>query len=355
MRYVKPLRKVLVTGSKAMMSSALRHQISQDKPLNKISQQYPIFFMHGFMGFSEMKVLNIKLFDYFNGVKNILEQMGYTVYCQSINPMLPAQKRATEWVKHIDKVLLDTRAEKIHIIAHNQGCLDARVLAATSSHHCKTPHHGELYGQNYSKHIASITSIAGPHLGTPLADPVYDDENNEIMIDIVGLIAMMTGSSNKTAKQTIDAMSRNYMLETFNPAIKVPNTIPCYTVVGNPANEQDLSSVFDISWQKIMDTAIEDGGGENDGFVPVSSARFDGNKTTLADSETLQWQNIGEVNADHIALVGIPMEFKENNKFSHLPMYVGLAQRIDKCYKNHIQLALQADGEWQRNSVLDPA
>ncbi|NRB39101.1 MAG: hypothetical protein HRU20_11640 [Pseudomonadales bacterium] len=356
MRYIKPLKKVILTGSKAMLSTALLKQNQHPKKIKHTNQEYPIIFMHGFMGFSERSVFNLTLFDYFNGAQNILKQMGYQIYAPSINALASVQERNNQWIKAIDDILLETGCEKVHIIAHSQGAIDARIIATPIVHHCRTPYHGELYGSGYGDHIASITSVAGPHMGTPLADPVYaDDEDGELMSDVINLIAMMTGKSHKSARQAMDFLSRKFMLDVFNPSMKVPNNIPCFTITGNPANKKDLSSLFDLTWQKLMDTAIEDGGGENDGFAPVSSARFDSCKTLLAGTDKLQWMHLGHVKADHMALIGIPAESSTHTNFSHQPLYVGIAQHTDSNFIQHMQLALQDNGHWQRQKITQPA
>ena len=355
MRYIKPLKKVLLTGTKALMFSALQQPISHHKKINNSEQIKPILFMHGFMGFTERKIMNVTLFDYFNGVHNILEHLGYRIYSPSVNSLASAHDRCNEWSQHIDNILLETGADKVHIIAHSQGAIDARILATSISNHCSTPHHGELYGRGYGEYIASITSIAGPHNGTPLADPIYtDDEDCELMLDAVNLIAMMNGSTVRKARQALDSLSRRYMQDVFNPAMKVLNTIPCFTVAGNPSDQKDLSFMFDLTWQKLMDTAIEDGGGENDGFVPVSSARFDNCHGLLAGTDQPQWQHLGDVNADHTALIGMQEEHLHQH-FNFQPLYVGLAQHSDSCFIDHMHLALQSDGEWQRQALNQSA
>lgn len=348
MRYVSPISKLVYTGSRAMYQSILREQLKPAPPKKPVSNEYPIFFMHGFMGFAEMKIFDIKLFDYFNGVKELLEQMGYTVFTKSVTPIAPPQDRAKEWARHITDVLQQTGAEKVHIIAHSQGCIDARVVAAPPTHSCTTLHGCDLHGMGMDEQIASITTIGGPHLGTPLADDTDDTEIEKLMIEMIGFIALITGSSETKAREAIESMSREYMTKTFNQHIKVPNTIPCYTVAGNPKDKKYVSFLFDRTWEALMQISLEDGGGDNDGFVPVSSARFDDNNTKLAGTDEPQWQHLGEITADHIAMIGIPVEFTRKQVFSHLPMYVGLAQNVDTCYKRNITLALNADGEWTR-------
>lgn len=355
MRYTTSLGKLIYSGSRNLVNTQLRSYVQNKGPSTPQNNEYPILMMHGFMGFSEMKVFNITLFDYFNGVKALLEQMGYTVYTPSVTPISPPQDRAVEWRNHIDTILMETNAPKVHLIAHSQGCIDARVVAAPTGNKSATFYHGDLFGMGYGDKIASITTLGGPHLGTPLADDIDSAEGPEkFMLDMIEFIAMLTGSNKQAALEAIHSMSRKYMIEDFNKNIHVPTDIPCYTVAGKPGNKKNVSFMFDKTWEELMKIAPEDGGGPNDGFVPVSSALFYGNETKLEGTEQRQWQPLGEVLADHVGLIGIPIEGTADDNFQHLPMFAGLAQNVDACYRKNITLALQPDGEWLRAcSLLD--
>jgi triacylglycerol lipase len=350
MRFSKPIQKVVAQGTRALMLNAMRRQVNAKIHPPKRGQEYPIVLMHGFMGFSRMEILGIKLFDYFNGVQPLLEQMGYDVWVESVSPVNPPQIRAEQWAKVVDNALAHYKTDKVHLIAHSQGGVDARVLAAPDTDCCSTPHDGQLNGIGYGDKIASIITVGAPHLGTPLADASSEKENplQKIIMGIIDLVALMNGSTPKKAQKTIDSMSRTYMMEEFNPQIRVPNTIPCFTVAGDPADKDDVSMMFDSSWEQLNDIPVSEGGGANDGFVPVTSANYEGNGLKMADGKTPQWQALGSVCADHVAEVGIPIELKAAEHFKHLPMFAGLAQRVDTCYMEHMEMLLQADGEWER-------
>ena len=353
MRYTKSVGKLVYSGSRNLIDTQLRKRLQPKAVVKASHNAYPILKMHGFMGFSEIKIFNVTLFEYFNGVKALLEQMGYTVYTPSVTPISPPLDRAEEWAAHVEDILSETQADKVHLIAHSQGCIDARVLAAPIKHTCNTLHNGELHGVGYGDKIATITTLGGPHEGTPLADDMDGSDAEKFLIDMIEFIAMITGSNKKAAKEAIESMSRSYMLDEFNEHIQVPNTIPCYTVAGNPGNKNNVSFMFDRTWEALMKIAPEEGGGDNDGFVPVSSAQYQTSKSKLKNGDK-QWQALGEVRADHVAMIGIPIEGKADDDFSHLPMFAGLAQNVDACYKSNISLALQADGEWLRSCSLIP-
>ena len=352
MRYIKPMGKVLFTGTQAMLSEILRQQLNKNKLAEPLNNEYPILMMHGFMGFSEISIAGITLFDYFNGVKALLEKMGYTVITPAVTPIDTPQNRATQWANHLDQLLSDTGASKAHIIAHSQGCIDARVLAAPCEHSCQTPSQGELEGKGYGDKIATMTMLGGPHLGTVLADANNSTATAEFFMDLIGLVAMMTGSTAKSAEKTVEMMKPEFMQKEFNPNIVVPNHIPCYTIAGSPQNESQVGFMFDKTWEQLMCLSAEDGGGENDGFVVVDSAHYAGNTAKLKGTDIPQWQSLGNIHADHITMIGIPLEFKNNDFFSHLPMFIGIAQQVDNCYRRNIEMQLHSNGEWSRACSL---
>ncbi|CAA0082017.1 Triacylglycerol lipase [BD1-7 clade bacterium] len=348
MRYAKPLGKLFYTGSKALLDDLLRQTLHTDKAPAHQHNEYPILLMHGFMGYKSLSLFNRQFFDYFNGAKQVLQQLGYSVYAYEVSPLDPLQDRVIEWSRHVERALKDSGAEKLHIIAHSQGAIDARVLAADTDNRCQTPHHGEIGGMGYGDKIASITSIAGPHLGTPLAEHTESKETRALITDLIDFIAMANAAQPLQVRKALDTLSRDYMVTTFNPSIRVPDMIPCYTVAANPLSEQQTSFLFDKTWQHISDIAEFDGGGANDGFVPVSSAFFEGQATALRNSNKLQWQPLGQVTTDHIGLVGLTGAGTDE-PFSHVPMLVGLCQNIDTCYTQNLSLALQTDGKWRRH------
>lgn len=353
MRYTQTLRKVLFTGSRSLASSVVSELIKPGREQLPHPQEYPIFLMHGFMGFNQMKLLGIPLFDYFNGVKALLEQMGYIVVVDSVKPIDNPMNRANEWANHLNKALAKHKAEKVHIIAHSQGCIDARILAAPVGNRC--PHHAcygfdeELAGKGYGDRIASMTFLGGPHLGTPLANPGSENEMQKMLIGLLKILAKIDGVSGENVEKTINMMSRDYMISTFNPHILVPDTIPCYTVAGNPGCKHHVSMLLEESWEALEKIPAAEGGGANDGFVPVTSAHYGGEEKKLHGTDVKQWQALGTVTTDHVGLIGLPLEKEKQHRFAHLPMYAGLAQYLDPCYRNCTDMTLLPDGQWERS------
>lgn len=82
----------------------------------------------------------------------------YRLHCvmaiaPNIVPYARIEVRAKAWAEILEQVLKETRAEKIHIIAHSMAGLDIRYL---------------ICNEKPGKSIASLTTVASPHRGSCL-------------------------------------------------------------------------------------------------------------------------------------------------------------------------------------------
>jgi len=130
--------------------------------------------MDGFAGFRELKLFDWTLIEYFKGVRRQLGAMGYRVFAPEVVPFDDPLDRAKQWFSAIEKIRAETGAEKVHLVGHSQGGLDARVLVARPGPAQEIPL-GPLFGLGYGPHVASLTTIATPHLGSPIADEIDQD------------------------------------------------------------------------------------------------------------------------------------------------------------------------------------
>lgn len=112
---------------------------------------YPVVLVHGFSGFYELGPLN-----YFFEVEDHLASVGETeVFAPALPPYNSSQQRVLVLAQVVDEVLEQTGRARVHIIAHSQGGVDSRRLVSA---------------MGYADRVASITTVATPHRGTPLAD-----------------------------------------------------------------------------------------------------------------------------------------------------------------------------------------
>src|SRR5262249_33837800 len=90
-------------------------------PLRK---PYPIVLAHGFSG-----VKNIGSLNYFYGITEALKNDGHDIWVAQVDPFNDSFTRGAELLAFVENVLLGTKAEKVNIIGHSQGALDARYVA----------------------------------------------------------------------------------------------------------------------------------------------------------------------------------------------------------------------------------
>ena len=91
-------------------------------------------------------------------VIDALRADGHKVYMTSVPAAHPIRIRIQELKPQIDKILAESRATKINIIAYSMGALDARHLASSAG---------------YARRIASITFVSGVNHGTPAGSAAY--------------------------------------------------------------------------------------------------------------------------------------------------------------------------------------
>jgi triacylglycerol lipase len=113
---------------------------------------YPIVLAHGFFGFEDFA--GAGFVDYYWGVRDDLASIGETeVFTPAVDPFNDSTTRGLQLLEAVEAVIEETGAERVNIIGHSQGGLDARVVA-----HLRP----DL--------VASVTTVATPHNGSPIAD-----------------------------------------------------------------------------------------------------------------------------------------------------------------------------------------
>jgi triacylglycerol lipase len=111
---------------------------------------------HGVLGFGAIEILP-SLVNYFNGVGRHLRRRGHDVIEPQVNPIGSIADRGNLLGAVIMNVPLGA-GDKLHIIAHSMGGLDARHALA------HVPH--------VKDRVATLVTIGTPHKGSPVADAV---------------------------------------------------------------------------------------------------------------------------------------------------------------------------------------
>ena len=132
------------------------------------TERLPIVLAHGIARFDILLELlkekfQIKFgdqFQYFKSITTHLESRGFRVFHPNQDFAGPVDLRAEQLRARVNDVLATTRAQKVNIIAHSMGGLDARHM---------------IVDKGMADRVANLVTIGTPHLGTILADHVIDN------------------------------------------------------------------------------------------------------------------------------------------------------------------------------------
>src|SRR5689334_9200261 len=87
--------------------------------------RHPIGLANEYFGFASVGFVNTRR-DYFVGVRERLQALGYTVYLARLSPTASINLRAAQLARQIEAL----PTERVNIIAHSMGGLDARYAIA---------------------------------------------------------------------------------------------------------------------------------------------------------------------------------------------------------------------------------
>jgi triacylglycerol lipase len=119
-------------------------------PAAPMTLKHPVVLVHGIVGFDEIKVFGWKR-GYFRGIGQHLRELGVTVHQARLPQLASVPDRAARLAEFIRGL----GVERVNIIAHSMGGLDARYAIAKLG---------------LADKIASLVTIGTPHHGTPLAE-----------------------------------------------------------------------------------------------------------------------------------------------------------------------------------------
>ncbi|MGH0037871.1 MAG: esterase/lipase family protein [Myxococcota bacterium] len=152
------------------------------------SDSYPIVLAHGFLGTETYELGGYEILDYWFGIVEAMEDEGAEVFVTSVSPIHSSYFRGEQLLAQIEDILAQTGAEKVHLIGHSQGGLDARYAAGMRP---------DL--------VRSVTTVASPHAGADLAGFIsdnIDDQGNLLgpLLNLLGpviedLARLITGST----------------------------------------------------------------------------------------------------------------------------------------------------------------
>ena len=123
------------------------------------SHTAPIVLVHGIFGFDQITFGGLKIADYYRLIPDALRKDGHIVpHPPQTNRAGKVADRAQDLKNYLENPNhVEVFEKKVHILAHSMGGLDSRVLISK-------------FGM--ANRVLSLTTIATPHHGSPLANLV---------------------------------------------------------------------------------------------------------------------------------------------------------------------------------------
>jgi triacylglycerol lipase len=178
MRHASAVAVGLLVGFCACMDEAPVPDSSTSLELVQTQTRYPIVLLPGLYGFDTI----LGVIEYFPGIAEALAAGGGDVYLASGSKTNSSEVRARQIIPQLEEIRAITGAERVNLIGHSQGGLDARVVAALRP---------DL--------VASVTTVGSPHGGAAVADLIVSGALGPIPDLLLGgladLLALLSGSS----------------------------------------------------------------------------------------------------------------------------------------------------------------
>jgi triacylglycerol lipase len=236
--------------------------------------KYPVILAHGFGTLSTTGAM-------FHLVLGALQDAGVEAFPDTTDAFNTTQACGAELLTTIQTVLAMTGASKVNIIAHSMGGLDARYVISSG-------------GLNQGNLVASLSTVSTPHQGSEMADFTLMFAELGIAPSVIGSFESAFGIANLSDPDVIACLQSlsvasapafnattpndpNVMYQSWAGVATAGGIsdanipIACNGEWVVPSTQQGTLETLFVPIALIIAGTDDD---VNDGFVPVSSARW---------------------------------------------------------------------------------
>ena len=237
-------------------------------------------------------------YHYFKGIKSRLRDAGFDAFHSHVAFAASVEDRASELRAEVRRVMEKTGAERVHIIAHSMGGLDARRMIVDCP---------EMAGA-----VASLSTIGTPHNGTSFADIGLEMGGGKV-IDALAKVISLEGYRD-LSREACAAFNRRA------EASEARNGVVYQTWSSVEPEEKNVFLTLTVPWRIIQREE-----GANDGLVAESSQAW---TEALRDGDVLKRveRHRFPFPADHWNQVG----WWHVNRWSRSDGLLGLGAKIDE-------------------------
>jgi len=233
--------------------------------------KYPIMLIHG-TGFRDRKHLN-----YWGRIPKALEKQGATLFYGHQDSWGSVENNAGVLKDNLNIILAETGYEKVNIIAHSKGGLDARYMISSLG---------------MADKIASLTTIATPHHGSKMIDRLLRLPKwlYKAAAFFTNIFYRLLGDK-KPDFYTVSRHFGTVHMKEFNE--QNPDA-PCVYYQSYAAVMKNPFSDIFLFWPNLFVSLVE---GDNDGLVTPESATWTNFKGVLRGATRRGISHADEVDA----------------------------------------------------------
>ncbi|MBN1253235.1 MAG: hypothetical protein JXR51_08490 [Bacteroidales bacterium] len=239
-------------------------QCSTPKEIDKndCTTKYPIVFVHGVAYRDDVPIIK-----YWSNIPKIIEENGGKVYLSNQNAFNSHSDNAIQIKEKILEILNETKSDKVNIIAHSKGGIEARYM---------------ITKLEMADKVASLTTLSTPHRGSSMADTIVaflDKKNLTKRIHrLANFYAKLIGDNNPNAIESARNLTVDYMKD-FNKS--VPNMPQVYyQSYGSIVNDNYPSWIV-----KVQHEIMQKAEGDNDCVVSSYSYKWGDFKGIVKSNE----------------------------------------------------------------------
>ena len=214
---------------------------------------YPIILAHGICPFDRVVVPFLQRknrhddrFSYFRNIRSSLTQAGFSVFHSRVSWAAELDRRAHDLKNEVIRITdYFSKWPRIHIIAHSMGGLDSRWM---------------IYKYRMEQHVASLTTMGTPHLGTSLASHRLKRFGG--LIPLCGFVGLNIRGFMDLTQEACQALNRRI------GDFEEQNGVLYQTLAG----VQPIERIW--FFMRNASKIIRELEGENDGLVSLKSAMW---------------------------------------------------------------------------------
>ncbi len=254
--------------------------MTEAQKLSHCDTKYPVILVSGLGFHDQNRVLN-----YWGLIPDHLKQHGCDIYTAHQEAFISIPDNALKLKFRILDILEKTKKDKINIIGHSKGGLEARYVASRLG---------------MDEHISSITTLGSPHRGTHLADIILGrlPLPKFATARLVNLYATLMGDKRPDSLRAVVQVTTQGMNQ-FNEEVPDSSKV-YYQSYASHVNKEYPN----ILWKTIA-YIIRPYEGKNDGMVGIESCKW-GNYKGIIQSGTAS-------SVSHADMVGLTQFFGNPN------------------------------------------